>query len=69
MRLFGLPAALLAMLPLGAVAEVDLDTSSAQSIKSFAKDIATNLIKIYTDYKNIPGVGIPGLLPYPYVLP
>ena len=66
MRLFSLPAALLAILPLGAVAQLDLDTSSTQSIKSTAKSIATNLMKIYTDFKNIPGVGIPGMLPAPY---
>lgn len=65
MRLFSLPAALLATLPLAA-AQLDLDITSPQSIKQNAKSIATSLVKIYTDYLEIPGVGIPGLLPAPY---
>lgn len=65
MRASWLSAALLATVPLGAVAQLDLDTSSTQSIKSTAKEIARSLVKIYTDFLHIPGVGIPGLLPPP----
>lgn len=66
MRLLSLPVVLLATCPLLAGAQLDLDVSSTASIKSTAKDIAKSLVKIYTDYLHIPGVGVPGLLPFPY---
>lgn len=66
MRLLSLPTALLSTLAILASAQLALDTSSSQSIKSVARDISKSLVKIYTDRLAIPGWDIPGLLPPPY---
>lgn len=67
MRLFSLPSALLAALSASPIfAALTLDTSSPSSIKSDMEAVAQNLVDIYTNFVNTPGVGVPGELPQPY---
>lgn len=67
MRLLHLPTALLAALSVSPVfAQLDLDTSSPDSIKEKTQAIAENMVDIYTSFVNTPGVGVPGELPQPY---